>query len=494
MAGITPRRIIVIGAFLTTGFVLGFSQGTLKPLSGKSSIDRNIATIMAMPTLFSEHLASAFRLPAARAGNPVTLEPYETYLAVRDTIMTEYANPPKDAKANREWPNKLNNMAIKGMVASVGDIYTEYWTPDEFKKQMETTSGSFGGVGARLDVRDHKPLIVEPIPNSPAMAKGLMSGDLIRAVDGKSAVISPSQRLDDVIKRIKGEPGTKVRLTIERKGTKPFDVDLVRAIVTSPVVDSWMLYPANGIGYVKLDQFTEQADVQVAAAIAKLQTQGMKALVFDLRGNPGGLLTVARDLVSRFVGEGPVVWTKERQGGMVSLNVDSKKTIAALSSGSIPVVVLVNGSSASASEIVSGALQDANAAFIIGTRTYGKGLVQTILPLGETGGAVKVTTQHYFTRDKHDINLKRDENGEPVGEKGGIRPDRVVAEDDKDLDAQRKIMREQPGNRKAAIPISKQVQTAIAVLKDKLAGSPWPASEKDDLAKQDSGAKRETGE
>ena len=132
-----------------------------------------------------------------------------------------------------------------------------------------------------------------------------------------------------------------------------------------------MLDPSNGIGYVKLDQFTEQADVQVAAAIAKLQTQGMKALVFDLRGNPGGLLTVARDLVSRFVGEGPVVWTKERQGGMVSLNVDSKKTIAALSSGSIPVVVLVNGSSASASEIVSGALQDANAAFIIGTSSYG---------------------------------------------------------------------------------------------------------------------------
>jgi carboxyl-terminal processing protease len=349
---------------------------------------------MAMPTLFSERLTAAFRLPAASAGTPVALEPYETYLAVRDTIMTEYANPPKDAKANREWPNKLNNMAIKGMVASVGDIYTEYWTSDEFKKQMETTSGSFGGVGARLDVRDHKPLIVEPIPNSPAMAKGLMSGDLIRAVDGKSAVISPSQRLDDVIKRIKGEPGTKVRLTIERKGSKPFDVDLVRAIVTSPVVDSWMLDSANGIGYVKLDQFTEQADVQVAAAIAKLQTQGMKALVFDLRGNPGGLLTVARDMVSRFVAEGPVVWTKERQGGMVSLNVDSKRTIPALSSGSIPVVVLVNGSSASASEIVSGALQDANAAFIIGTRTYGKGLVQTILPLGDTGGAVKVTTQH----------------------------------------------------------------------------------------------------
>ena len=101
MAGITPRRIIVIGAFLTTGFVLGFSQGALQPLKGKSSIDRNVATVMAMPTLFSERLSTAFRLPAASAGNPVVLEPYETYLAVRDTIMTEYANPPKDAKANR---------------------------------------------------------------------------------------------------------------------------------------------------------------------------------------------------------------------------------------------------------------------------------------------------------------------------------------------------------------------------------------------------------
>lgn len=488
---ITPRRVIVATAIIATGFVFGFTGDVFQGSSAIGLMEIKSRT-SAVPHLFAERIQGLFE-GTAMAGDTVVLEPYETYLAVRDTIITQYANPPKDAKVAKEWPNKLNNLAIKGMVASLGDIYTEYWTSDEFKKQMETTSGSFGGVGARLDVREHKPMIVEPIANSPAERKGLQSGDLIMAVDGKSAVISSAQRLDDVIKRIKGEPGTKVRLTIERKGVKPFDVELIRAIVQSPVVDSWMIDQKSGIGYVKLDQFTEKADEQVAAAIQKLEAQGMKALLLDIRSNPGGLLNIARDLVSRFVPTGPVVWTKERQGRMVNMDVDQSKGIKSLTSKKIPVVVLVNSSSASASEILSGALQDANAAFIVGTRTYGKGLVQTILPLGERGGALKITTQHYYTRDKHDLNLKRNENGEPVGEKGGIRPDKAIAEDKKDIDTQRKIMREQPGNRKAAINFSRQLQTGLSILRDRIAGNPWPASEKDDLAKQDAATKSESG-
>ena len=487
------RRVVHLVAALgivSVGFAGGFageSRDTFPALDAESADVR----FRVLPRLLAERVSLALRPSSAIAQGEKTLSPVETYLSVRDTILTQHANPPADPKVAKDWPRKLQDLAIKGMVGSVGDVYTEYWTPDEFRKQMETTNGNFYGVGARLDVRDHKPLIVEPIPGTPAFLKGILPGDQILAVDGKSAILSKDQTLEDVIKRIKGPEGTQVTLTIERKGRKPFDVVLRRALVVSPVIESWMQDNERKIGYIRLDQFTEKADEQFAAALAKLEAQGMKALVFDLRGNPGGLLNIAQSLASRFIQSGPVVWTKQKQGEMESLDVDASKHVGKLSKGTIPVVVLVNGGSASASEIVSGAIQDAGVGFLVGTRTFGKGLVQTILPLGERTGALKITTQHYYTRDKHDINLKRDEDGAPIGGSGGIRPDKIVTEGEKDVEAQRKVLRENPGNRRMALQYSPQMKEAVQLLRDRLEGKEWPATQRNDPEKQDAAAKKD---
>ena len=484
---------VAIASVIGVGFVGGATSDLLRTLPSQSGQSAAVQ-LEVVPRLLAERLAIAAGPRVASAQGVASVSPIQTYLTVRDTILTQHANPPADPKVAKEWPRKLQDVAIKGMVGAVGDVYTEYWTPDEFKKQMESTNGSFFGIGARLDVKDHKPLIIEPIPGSPAMMKGILAGDQILSVDGKSAVVSGEQSLDDVIKRIKGPKGTKVTLTIERKGRKPFDVVIVRDMVVSPVIESWMQDEANKIGYIRLDQFTEKADEQFAAALSKLESQGMKGLVFDLRGNPGGLLNVARDLASRFIESGPVVWTKQRQGEMESLDVDPSKHRGKLHTGAYPVVVLVNGGSASASEIVSGAIQDAGVGFLVGTKTFGKGLVQTILPLGDRTGALKITTQQYYTRAKNDINLKRDEDGNPVGGSGGIRPDKIVVESEKDVEAQRKVMRENPGNRRLVAQISPQVKEAVSLLKDRLDGKSWPESEKDKSDKQNDASKKEDGE
>lgn len=484
---------VAIASVIGVGFVGGATTDFLKSLAGQAP-QTTLVQLEVTPRLIAERMAAAAGPGVASAQGPRSLSPIETYLTVRDTILTQHAAPPTDPKVAKDWPRKLQDLAIKGMVGAVGDVYTEYWTPDEFKKQMETTNGSFFGIGARLDVKDHKPLIIEPIPGSPAMMKGILAGDQILAVDGKSAVVSGEQSLDEVIKRIKGPKGTRVTLTIERKGRKPFDVTIVRDMVISPVIEHWMQDDARKIGYIRLDQFTENADQQFAKALADLEAKGMKALIFDLRGNPGGLLNIARDLASRFIDDGPVVWTKQRQGEMESLDVDPAKHQGKLVSGAYPVVVLVNGGSASASEIVSGAIQDAGVGFLLGTRTFGKGLVQTILPLGERTGALKITTQQYYTRNKNDINLRRDEDGNPVGNGGGIRPDKIVIESEKDIEAQRKAMRENPGNRRIVAQLSPQVKEAVALLRDRLDGKPWPVSEKDKSDKQNDAAKKEDGE
>ncbi len=490
-------RKIITGIAIASVIGVGFAGGATSDLIGlipTPSGDAALVQLEVAPRVLAERLSMATGPALASAQGPSAVSPIQTYLTVRDTILTQHANPPADPKVVKEWPRKLQDVAIKGMVGAVGDVYTEYWTPDEFKKQMESTNGSFFGIGARLDVKDHKPLIIEPIPGSPAMMKGILAGDQILAVNGKSAVISNEQSLDEVIKRIKGPKGTKVTITIERKGRKPFDVTIVRDMVVSPVIESWMQDEERKIGYIRLDQFTENADEQFAAALSKLEAQGMKALLFDLRGNPGGLLNVARDLASRFLESGPVVWTKQRQGEMESLDVDPGKHRGRLHTGAYPVVVLVNGGSASASEIVSGAIQDGGVGFLVGTRTFGKGLVQTILPLGDRTGALKITTQQYYTRAKNDINLKRDEDGNPIGGSGGIRPDKIVVESEKDIEAQRTVMRENPGNRRLVAQISPQVKEAVQILRNRLDGKPFPESEKNKADKQNDAAKKEEGE
>ncbi len=427
------------------------------------------------PALLLHRLDTLTRpAPAGAQGKP-ELAPFETFSSVLATIKRDYQTP-VDAKGT----SRLKYAAIKGMLASIGDRYTEYWTPEEYTKNMEDTRGQFGGIGASLDLNKNKEvLIVEPLEKSPAERAGIKPGDIITLVDGKPTFVKPTDTLDDVIKRIRGDLGTQVTLTIRREGTpKPITLKITRDIVSSPVITQYMLDDANKIGYIRLDQFTEEAAHQFDRSLTKLQAGGAKALIFDMRSNPGGLLPVSIEMVSRFIESGPAVWIKEKSGELRHEDVDPRLN-SPLRSGKIPVVVLVNGASASASEITAGALQDSGAGFLVGTRTFGKGLVQTIYPLSDGEGAVKITTQHYFTRDKHDINMKRDEAGAPISGSGGIKPDLTIAQTEKDIDAQRAALRENPRDRVGAFKFDPQVQKGLSLLRDKLAGKAFPESEKD---------------
>lgn len=436
------------------------------------------------PTLLAARLSEATRPAAAKAGSS-DLSPVDTYHSVLEKILSEYGAPPSDPKALATWRNKIRYAGIDGMLLAIGDRYTEYWNPEEFKRNMEDTQGRFFGIGAKLDVTKDKkyPMIIEPIENSPAWRAKLKPGDVIFEVNGKSALLSDQQHLDDVIKRIKGEEGTKVKLTL-RRGTEKKDYVFTREQVNSPVIDSWMQDDTAKIGYIRLDLFSEEADVQFGIAFERLQKQGMKSLIFDMRNNPGGMLHVAQDLGSRFLPSGPVTWLKEKNGQMRSLDVEMEKRQAALAAGRVPTVgkmptvVLINGGSASASEIVSGAIQDGGAGFLIGTRSFGKGLVQTIIPLQDREGAVKITTQRYYTRGKRDINTFRDESG-TVTKLGGVKPDMVLTETEKDIEIQWAALRDKPFDRRYAAKFSPQIAKGVELLKARMAGKPWPKSEKD---------------
>ena len=198
---------------------------------------------------------------------------------------------------------------------------------------QEQSGNPFVGIGARLDMtKDRRVFILEPMENSPAQKAGLLPGDIIGAVDGKSVL---GVKMDDVIDRIKGPENSFVRVTIERKG-KPISFKIKRAVVNQPIVDYWIEDEASKIGYIRLGMFNEQADAEFSRALGKLEKKGMKALIFDLRDNPGGLLNIAQDIASRFLPSGPVVWVKEKSGRTSSLDVESNLPQQCLEQGRIP--------------------------------------------------------------------------------------------------------------------------------------------------------------
>lgn len=445
-------------AVVSTAFIGGFTADILK------EAPRNPAAaawrLQAAPSiLLSRLFGPAAAQAAARDKNS---SPTDVYYQVMSTIREDYYSP-----GGKPAARNLTYAAIDGMLATLGDRYTEFWTPEETRRKMEETSGNFVGIGARLDVtRDKRVVVLEPIPNSPASRKGVLAGDIILAVDGKS---TRGMELDDVIEMIRGEKKTMVTLTLERKGqAKPLVVGLTREVVHSPSVESRMQDAASGIGYIRLDQFTEDADEQFGAALRRLEKQGMRALIFDLRDNPGGLLNVAQELASRFIEKGPVVWVQERSGQMSSLNVEKRKhDNNRLVHEHYPVIVLVNDGSASASEIVAGAIKDHGVGTLLGTTTYGKGLVQTIIPLSDDS-AVKITTQHYYTPRKIDINRKLDASGKQVS--GGIKPDIEVEFTEKDMEAFRNARRDHPQDRSIADRMDPQLQKALGLLRERLGG------------------------
>jgi carboxyl-terminal processing protease len=302
---------------------------------------------------------------------------------------------------------ELTYAAIAGVLASVKDKYTTFLTPKEYAELNESLDGgNFSGVGVAIQIDDAtKQLRVgEVIPGGPAEKAGLQPGDFILDVDGH-----PTKGLttEDDSKLLRGKEGSIVKVTVQRGTTVLDPISITRAVIHQPSVYSKML--DNGIGYARLTVFGSTTSTELAAALDKLQAAGAKAIVLDLRNNGGGYLNAAIEVSSKFIPSGPIVSVESRGGSNTQYDAEDDAIPAK------PLAVLVNGYTASASEITSGAIQDSGVGELIGERTYGKGVVQSIHPLPD-GSAVKITSARYLTPAGRDINLK------------GITPDIVTVE------------------------------------------------------------------
>ena len=306
--------------------------------------------------------------------------------------------------------------AIRGMLANLDDPYTRFLDPKEFKDMQIETSGELMGVGIQISVdkTSKEIVVISPIEGTPASRAGVQSKDVIVSIDGKS---TNGMNTEDAVKLIRGKEGTEVVLGLRRKG-KVVSVPLVRARIEIHTVDSQLNTASGGekIAYMRLKQFNANAAKDMRDAILKFEDEAVNGYVLDLRSNPGGLLEASIDIARQWLDEGTIVSTKTRTG----IQDVRRATGSALTQR--PVVVLVNEGSASASEILSGALQDNNRAKLVGQKTYGKGLVQSVRGLTD-GSAITVTVAKYLTPSGTDIH------------KNGIKPDVAVAMSEKEIES-----------------------------------------------------------
>lgn len=317
-------------------------------------------------------------------------------------------------------PTEITYAAISGMMGALEDPYTRFMTPKAWKAMEADTRGDYVGVGATLEPSPLGAVVKRPLPDSPCIRAGVKAGDLIYAVDNRNVA---GMAIDDIVRMIKGEEKTKVTLSIERKAPngqpQQLQFTLVRATVGLPTVEYRVVKGATPIGYIYLYQFNEKAGDSVEEAVRALRKQHVQGLVLDLRDDPGGLLTQAIAVAGKFLKEKSVVIVRDRSGQEETLYTRPSDYMGT----PLPMAVLINDRSASASEIVSGCLKDHHAATLVGEKSFGKGLVQTLIDLRD-GSAVAITTARYFTPNHTDINHRRNADGELVG--GGLQPDYAV--------------------------------------------------------------------
>ena len=281
----------------------------------------------------------------------------------------------------------IRNAIYAGTLEGLGDPYSVYYTADEYKDMQINTSGNYYGIGAALsqDAKTKEVTISKVYEGTPAEEAGLKDGDQIIKVNDTE---STSKELSALVQEIRGEEGTTVHLQVYRaSNNKTFEIDVERKNVELPSITSKML--DGGIGYIQISEFQSKTDEQFKSALADLKKQGMKSLIVDVRSNPGGLINAASNILDQILPEGTVVYTEDQYGKREDYTSDSNCL-------DCPIAVLVNENSASASEIFAGAIKDYNYGTLIGTKTFGKGIVQTVLPL-EDGDAVKLTTAKYYT-------------------------------------------------------------------------------------------------
>jgi carboxyl-terminal processing protease len=316
---------------------------------------------------------------ATAAGAPTDIALIERTM---QEVQRSYVEPVK--------PGQMVTGALKGMLTRL-DPHSDYMDQREFVDLMATTSGQFGGVGIEISVDDGVPQVLSAIEGTPAAAAGVHPGDRIVRADGTALV---GMDIEEVVRRLRGAPGTVVTITIARTGRQPFELKIARAIIKVESVKSAM--KPDKIGYVRISTFDENTSATLRSALTKLHQQAggkLNGFVLDLRNDAGGLLDAAVEAAADFLDSGTVVTTRGR-------DPDENRVYEAAPNGDLvrgtPIVVLINGASASASEIVAGALQDNRRATLMGTRSFGKGSVQSIIPI-EGHGALRLTTALYYT-------------------------------------------------------------------------------------------------
>lgn len=381
--------ILLIGAF-SGGVAVGWLLPHTNPLTAVSAENTNGKTPSSGTTTSTdkEALFTPF---------------WEAWQIVHD----QYVDQPVDDL-------KLMRGAIRGMMQGLGDQHSSYMDPDEYRQANMPMDGSYDGIGAYVDTAAEYLTITSPMPDSPAEKAGLKAGDQIIKVDGEDMTGVDGSL---VLRKVLGPAGSQVTLTIYRKGeNKPFDVTLTRAKITLKSVESKML--DNNIAYIQLNTFGETTTNDLKDALKKLMAQKPKGMILDLRNNGGGYLKTAIEVVSQFVPKGVVMYEQYGDG--------TKQTYNAMSGGlatEIPLVVLVNEGTASASEITAGAIQDYERGTLVGVKTYGKGSVQNWISLQNDQGAVRVTIARWLTPKERQIN------------KVGLSPDVEVKITEEDIKA-----------------------------------------------------------
>lgn len=333
----------------------------------------------------------------------------EAYTKMRD-MYNKYAKQESIMElAKREFlydadEEKMLEGALEGTLKALGDPYTQFMNQEEFSALMQDTEGSYEGIGVYItESDDNRIMVVSPIEDTPAEKAGLKTGDKIIKINGTEYTAS---QIKQAVNIMKGMPGTSVTLTIQRENTDG-SKDLSDLVINREVIKIKTIKPAmldDNVGYIRITTFDKQTANDFKEAYQDLKDQGMKGLVIDLRYNPGGIIDTTVEITDMFMSEGIITYTKTKAGEIKHFKSDAK-------SETIPIVLLINGGSASASEIMAGAMKDTGRASLIGTKSFGKGIVQSVQQFGNEGEGVKMTVSEYFTPNGiniHGIGIEPD--------------------------------------------------------------------------------------